>query len=97
MNTVRVKFTDVGREHRTWEADLPPIKDGTLGEWAYWHSRWSKNVRTTARLMSHNIDIEPSEENDNKSGTIAAGFRVIGRFEILEQEKETTDERTEDD
>ena len=64
----RVRFTEVGRNKVTWEAEYK----GELTEsWLYKQAKKA--------LMSSGIEF-----GDN--GVIYAGFRSVGRFEIIEGE-----------
>lgn len=65
----RVKFKDVGRHKRTWEAVCPRELDY---EWLY------AEVKRNHALLSSDISFL-------ESGTICAGIRPVGTFEIIKE------------
>ena len=65
---MKVKFIDVGRDSRTWEAELPDKSVETLSEEA------------SKALMSSDVCCT--------NGTVYAGFRPVGKYEITEEESE---------
>lgn len=63
----RVKFINVGREKKNWEAEC----EGDLTyQWLF------GQVKKQRALVSNDIDFY-------KDGRITAGFRTVGRFEIV--------------
>ena len=67
-----VKFIEVGRDHLTWEQDIPLV-EGQLDGDAMW-----KAVKSKAMLRSNCIDFYDD-------GTICVGmFRPVGRWEPQE-------------
>jgi hypothetical protein len=67
----RVRFTEVGRNKATWEAEC---KGELTKSWLYKQAKKA--------LMSSGIEFIEFEGN----GVILAGFRSVGRFEIIEGE-----------
>ena len=69
MSTEQVilRFLDVGRTKRTWEARLPLDGDAIV-----------RHVAKSGALMSRCIEIDYDDETG--TGVITAGFRVVGRI-----------------
>lgn len=70
-----VKFTDVGGRKMNWEAQL-------LGELTY--EFLYGQIRKKGALYSSGIEF-------TTDGAIIAGFRTVGRFEVLPQAIDTTE------
>ena len=66
---IRVKFIEVGRGNKTWEADCP---NEITYQWLY------NQVKSRGGVMSSNLFF-------SDSGTIFAGFHPIGKFEIASE------------
>ncbi len=64
---MKVKFIDVGRNKKSWEAEC---KGQLTFDWLYSQAKKA--------LMSSDIDF-------TDDGSILAGFRTVGRFEIVEE------------
>ena len=65
---LKVKFIDVGRYKRTWEA---ACKGEITHSWLY------KQVKKNATIMSKGIDFTES------GAILVGGVRVVGRYEIV--------------
>lgn len=78
----RVRFIDVGSNNKTWEADIP-LLDGVLcGD------SMLRSIRKSGALMSRIIDVE------NDGDITVGGWRVVGRWEVVEHAPATTGEGT---
>lgn len=77
---MKVRFVNVGRDHKSWEAETPSVSY----EWL------EHQVKRNGRLMSNQIDFsdERSGEDlpvDGAFGSVlVGGFRPVGRYYIGE-------------
>lgn len=72
MDKFHVTFTDVGRNKRSWEAELPLTE-----------SAFIRSIKLHSALMSQGIEID-----FKRGWIIVGGFRVVGHFEIIKQGQE---------
>ena len=72
---VRVKFSEVGRDKRNWEADIP--HDGELS-----CSAMVRSIKQHGAIVSHGIDFEDGD-------IFVGGFRCVGHYEIVESKGTT--------
>ena len=76
---MKIKFIEVGRNKMTWESECPANSVEELEyDWLYSH------VKQKVFVMSN--DLEFWLNDDMTSGSITAGFRMIGEFQILKGE-----------
>jgi len=71
-----VKFIDVGRNKRTWEATCPASNFNDI-EYGWLYSQ----VKKRAFIMSEEIEFIMLKGSATE-GFITAGFHTIGKFEI---------------
>lgn len=64
-----VKFVNVGRMKKNWQAETEKLSFG----WLY------QQVRRNGQLISREIDIEVDEDG---KGIIYAGMRSVGQIEV---------------
>lgn len=69
---VRVQFTDVGRDKKTWESEIDDIS----------HSSLLKQIRLHAVVMSRDVEFTLNESEDG-GAVVVGGVRTIGHYKIL--------------
>lgn len=76
---MKVRFSNVGRGKKTWDADIPCVGGNLDG------SAMLKSIRMSGSLGSRVIDL------DDDGNIIVGGFRIVGRWDAIgglaEQEK----------
>ncbi len=75
---MKIRFSNVGRDKKTWEDEIPLDSEGYLAERQMYAS-----VKRQSALMSADIDF-------SDSGEIYAGGRNVGKWEIVEEKGATT-------
>jgi hypothetical protein len=78
MSKVLVKFSNVGRNKKTWTANIP-CEGGTLDANAMIGS-----IRRSRALLSSSIDV------DESGNVTVGGFRVVGRWDVVGDAVEAT-------
>lgn len=74
MATARIRFSNVGRDKKNWEADIPILPDGFLDE-----SAMIRSIKKHKALGSRGIDFETD-------GKITVGlFRYVGDWSVIEE------------
>lgn len=72
MNTIKVKFHEVGRDKRSWSANLSaPLSERAI----------AKEAKSVARLLSSCVDAELNETR-TAGVIIVGGFRTVGTFTV---------------
>ena len=70
---MKVEFTNVGRNKKSWIADLPVVNDARLHE----------AVKKSGALASRDIDF--TFEDDEQSGEVlVGGFRAVGTWKVIQ-------------
>lgn len=72
---MKVTFTDVGRDKRTWTAEIDELTDAAL----------VRSIRKSA-LLSSGIDVE--FETPTSGLVIVGGLRVVGRFQAVNENEQ---------
>jgi hypothetical protein len=67
-----VRFSNVGRNKKTWDAEIP-CENGVLDGVAM-----LKSIRKSGALMSRSVDI------DDVGNIVVGGYRVVGRWDAIE-------------
>lgn len=70
MKPYLVKFTDVGRDKKTWEQEFDKLTYASL----------IRSVRARSALLSSNVEFDLESQQ-----IIVGGFRVVGKIELLRQ------------
>lgn len=79
MKPYLVKFTDVGRDKRSWEQEFDELTYESL----------VSSVRARSALLSSNVEFDLESQQ-----IIVGGFRVVGKIELLRQpSKSQTEEK----
>lgn len=69
----KVKFTRVGRDKHSWEAELPDSSLNSI----------SKEARRGGKLMSSDVDAEFDANSETQGLIIVGGWRPVGEFEVI--------------
>lgn len=70
---MRIRFVDVGRDRKTWEAELPGRREPI-------EEIYSAVVKAKV-LKSRGVEVVAND--DGVSGVILAGAHKVGRFEVV--------------
>lgn len=71
MKRYTIKFTDVGRNKKSWELQADNVSDRTL----------MRSIRSNGQLASR--DVWLSQDDNANGGFIIAGMRAVGRYDFL--------------
>lgn len=86
-----IRFHNVGRQKRQWEFTVPNVKytqrifRGNYGE--YLENVILQSIKQSNALASREISISISQGVHKAAGTIFAGGRTVGSYEVLNDDK----------